>query len=232
MDLVAQYGMSKGWKLLPRIILVEGTSDVAFFEKAAELYQKSTGRSLLTGLAIIAAGHGDRGGTSGVVRELIGLRNMASTLLTPSGALAYRVIGLFDNDTAGQKAVNGARAVDSSIIEYRDVFRLRPVMPKTGSLDPKALQRSFDQLDSTWKGLTWELEDLISQPLIELFIEEYPAALISSATISGFTHREFTRDGKSNLVRFCREHADLDSLSLLVETLHSLRHYMNLPPLV
>lgn len=228
MDLVAQYGLSKGWKLLTKIILVEGTSDVAIFELASELYEKSTGRSLLSGLSIVAAGYGDRGGTSGVVRELIGLRNMASTLMSPTGAPLYRVIGLFDNDTAGQKAVNGARIVDTSISEYRDVFRLRPVMPK-GSLDPKALQRSFEQLDNNWRGLPWELEDLISQPLIELFSAEYPTAITSLKEVSGFIHREFTQDGKSKLVRFCKLYADLDSLSSVVEILHSLRHYMNLP---
>lgn len=229
MDLVALYGISKGWKLLPRTVLVEGTSDVTLFQVAANLFKQETSRSLLDDLAIVAAGEGDRGGTSGVVRELIGLRNMASTLLSPSGATVYRVIGLFDNDTAGQKAVNGARAVDMSILEYRDVFRLRPQMPRTGSLDPKTLQRNFETLNQACRALPWELEDLISPTLMEIFLEEHPTALLHVNEASGFVHRELTRDGKSKLVRFCKEHADMESLQGLIDVLHALRHYMNLP---
>ena len=230
-DLVARYGVSRGWRLLPRSVLMEGTSDVSLFNLAAEHFQQATGKEILTSLAIIAAGEGDRGGTSGVVRELVVLRSLAATYLSPTGNPVYRVIGLFDNDTAGQKAVNGARKVDTSIVEYRDVFRLRPVMPSTGSLDPTSLQRSFDKQNEVYKGLTWELEDLIGESLMAMFREEYPTSVQCEQKMSDAIHREITRDGKSHLVRFCKEYADLASLQGLVEVLHALRHYMNLPML-
>ena len=229
MDIVARYGVSRGWRLLPRSVLVEGTSDVALFELAARLFFNETGKSLLSDIAIVAAGEGDRGGTNGVVRELHVLRSLASTYLSSTGAPVYRVIGLFDNDTAGQKAVNGARVLDSSITEYRDVFRLRPVMPKAGSLDPASLQRSFESQNASYRGLTWELEDLLSESLISLFLEEHPTALDRDQCVGGATHRELTRDGKSKLVRFCKSYADLPSLQGLIDVIHALRHYLRLP---
>lgn len=230
-DIVALYGASKGWRLRPRTVLVEGTSDVSLFELAAHLFQRDSGKALLADLAIVAAGERERGGTSGVVRELVGLRNMASTYLSPVGLPVYRIIGLFDNDTAGQKAVHGARAVDASIMEYRDVFRLRPVMPRPSCLDPGALQRAFDSQNGAYKGLTWELEDLIGEPLMSLFMEENPTALLREQKMSDVVHRELTRDGKDRLVHFCKDYADLANLKQLVDVIHALRHYMNLPAL-
>ena len=230
-DLVARYCVSKGWCLLPRTILVEGTSDVSLFKLAAERFQQKTGKDIFAGLAIVAAGEGDRGGTSGVVRELVTLRSLAAAYLSAAGLPVYRIIGLFDNDTAGQKAVNGARILDTSIIEYRDVFRLRPIMPSTGSLDPCALKLNFNKQNEAYKGLTWELEDLVGETLIALFLEEYPKALLREQKISDAVHREFTRDGKTHLMRFCQENADLANLQRLIDVLHALRHFMNLPAL-
>lgn len=231
-DIVALYGISKRWKLLPRSVLVEGTSDVAMFELAADHYFRKHRKALLADVAIVAAGEGDRGGTHGVIRELVVLRGLAGAYLSPAGRPVYRVVGLFDSDAAGNKAVRGAREVDASIIEYRDVFRLRPAMPTTGSLDPAALQRSFETLNEPYKGLTWEVEDLVDEQLFELFLEEHPSAVMREDTVAGATHRELTRDGKSRLVRFCKDYADLSNLAGMVEVLHALRHYLNLPPLV
>jgi hypothetical protein len=50
-------------------------------------------------------------------------------------------------------------------------------------------------------------------------------------TVAGKTHRELTRDGKSRLVRFCKDYAELPNLTGMVEVLHALRHYLNLPDL-
>ena len=230
-DYVALYGVSKGWRLMPRSVLVEGTSDVALLGLAAELYRKLSGKDLLADLAIVAAGEADRGGTQGVVRELLGLRAIASAYLSPSGRPVYRFIGLFDNDTPGQKAVNFAQSADTSILEYRDIFRLRPIMPILGNLDPGAARRGFDKANEAYKGMRWEVEDLIGEALMQLFLEENPTALVREHKMADACHRELTRDGKARLVRFCRENADLASLKGLVDTLHALRCYMILPDL-
>lgn len=231
LDIVARYGISKEWHLQHRSVLVEGTSDVTLFSLAADHYFQKHRKALLADLAIVAAGEGDRGGTHGVIRELVTLRSLAAVHLSPEGRPVYRVIGLFDSDTAGNKAVRGARAVDASIIEYRDVFRLQPAMPKDGNLDPSALQRSFERLNEPFKGLTWELEDLVDSEFIELFLSEHPSALIREEKRSCCTHRELTRDGKSQLVRFCKEYAEFQDLAKIVEVLHALRHYLNLTAL-
>ncbi|WP_374245895.1 hypothetical protein [Zoogloea sp.] len=230
-DIVALYGISKRWQLRPRSVLVEGTSDVALLELAADHYFRKHSKALLADMSIVAAGEGDRGGTHGVIRELVVLRGLAAAYLSPSGRPVYRVIGLFDSDAAGNKAVRGAREIDASIIEYRDVFRLRPVMPTAGILDPAALQRSFEKLNEPYKGIAWEIEDLIDEQLFDLFLEENPSAVTREETMAGKTHRELTRDGKSRLVRFCKEYADLPSLTGMVEVIHALRHYLNLPAL-
>lgn len=231
LDIVARYGVSRKWQILKRSVLVEGSSDVTLFGLAADHYFRRHQKALLSDMAIVAAGDGDRGGTHGVIRELVTLRSLAAVHLSPSGLPVYRVIGLFDSDTAGNKAVRGAREVDASIIEYRDVFRLRPAMPKDGSLDPAALQRSFERLNEPYKGLTWELEDLVDAEFMELFLGEHRSALIREESMSDSTHRELTRDGKSQLVRFCKHHAELQDLARIVEVLHALRHYLNLPAL-
>lgn len=227
-DIVAQYGVSKGWRLKPRCVLVEGTSDVALIDVAARLFEAETGRSILEGLAIVAAGQGDRGGTRGVIRELITLRNLSAAYLSPAGRPVYRFLGLFDDDTPGRNAVTGARSIDVSIVEYRDVLRLKPVMPATGSVDPAALKRSFDSLNASHKGINWELEDLVGKDLFALFLEDHPTALIRSSEAGGAEHRELTQDGKSKLIRFCAKHADLASLRPVVDMVHALRHYLNL----
>jgi hypothetical protein len=231
-DFVAQYGVSRGWKLLPRSVLVEGTSDVAMFELANALFSGVTGKSLLTDLAIVAAGEVDRGGTKGVVRELIVLRGLSGAFLSRAGLPVYRFIGLFDNDTAGQRSVHGAHGIDTSIVEYRDVFRLQPSMPRPGNIDPAALKRSFEKENAPYKGLHWELEDLIAEPLLELFFEEHPAALIREVQVAGAVHRELTRDGKHHLIRFCQDHAAIDDIREVVGVLHALRHYLKLPCLL
>lgn len=231
MDIVARYAKSQGWHLQTRIVLVEGTSDVTLFELAARLFKSQTEKDLLAGLSIVAAGEGERGGTHGVVRKLMVLRDLAEDHLSPQGKPVYNVIGLFDNDTAGRKAVIGAKHWDASILEYRDVFRLHPIMPKSGSLDLGALQRNFLALNAPHKSLDWELEDLIGRALITRFLAEYQTALVRSSEVAGQIHYELTRDGKSRLVRFCKEHADISSMQGLIEVLHALRFYQRLPPL-
>jgi hypothetical protein len=230
-DIVAIYGQSHGWQLKPRTVLVEGTSDVSLFELAADLYLKETGKNILGDMAIVAAGERDRGGAKGVVRELVTLRSLAAGHLSPVGLRVYRIVGLFDSDAAGNKAVSGSHDWDTTIIEYRDVFRLRPIMPKTGSLDPTMLQRTSDTQNLPFKGLVWELEDLVSPLFMAQFLMEHQTALIRQNIISGRVHRELTRDGKSQLVRYCAQHATLASLGALIEVAHALRHYLNLPSL-
>ena len=163
-DPVALYAMYLGFVIRPRTVLVEGTTDVDLFQLAAHLERRATGIELLGGdLAFVAAGERERGGTRGVIRELVCLRGLGRASLLQNGRPRYRFIGLFDNDKAGKLAVKAARELDSTILEYKDVFRLWPVMPLSGNLDPTSLKKTFEQANSNFKGLDWELEDLLPE---------------------------------------------------------------------
>lgn len=180
----------------------------------------------MDGLAILAAGERDSGGVNGVIQQLTGFRFMARTCLLPDGRSKYRFVGLFDNDKAGRYAVQCARGFDRSILEYWDVFRLFPVMPLHGDRDPGSLQKKFETENANYKGLDWELEDLLPQTFVDAFSAECPRAVVRTYPIGGKVHRELTRDGKAKLHRFIREHAIRDDLQAVTEVLRALRFYI------
>ena len=134
---------------------------------------------LRVGLAVAAAGMGQRGGTEGVVRELVSLRAVARTVLRPNGRPMYRFVGLVDNDRAGRLAVKRAHELDTSIVEYKDMFRLQPVLPIPLDLDPTSLRRRFEWANVAFRSLDWELEDLLPSSLVDAFIEENDGAISS-----------------------------------------------------
>ncbi|MDQ3776810.1 MAG: hypothetical protein M3461_21900 [Pseudomonadota bacterium] len=229
LDSVARYAMVLGFAIRPRTVLVEGTTDVELFRLAARLECERTGIDFLAkDLAIVAAGERDRGGVHGVIRELLALRGMARTCLLPNGRPRYRFIGLFDNDKAGQEAVKLARVIDTSILEYKDVFRLWPTMPLAGNLDPGTMQKTFERQNADYKGLKWELEDLLPQQFVAAFLSDYPGAVAHSMSLRGKVHRDFTRDGKAHLHRFVKQHAVRDDLATVVEVLKAIRFYLGL----
>lgn len=231
-DTVAAYGRLLGWNLRPRTVLVEGTTDEALFHLAARLEYEKTGIDLFADeLTVIAAGKGDQGGTRGVNRELIRLQGYARTYLLPNGRPRYRFIGLFDNDKAGIEAVKGIRNFDASILEYKDVFRLRPVMPCKGHFDPKTLKRTFDELNASYKGLDWELEDLLPNEFIDAFLADHQGAVHRETEMGGKIHRDFTSDGKAQLHRYIRDYAIWEDLVTTIDVIKALRFYFFLPQL-
>jgi len=231
LDFVARYGMALGFSIRPRTVLVEGTTDVELFQLAARLEYEKTGINFLgNDLAIVAAGERDRGGTHGVIRELVALRGMARTYLLPNGRPHYRFIGLFDNDRAGKQAVKLARDIDSSILEYKDVFRLWPMMPLPGNLDPGTVQRAFERENALYNGLEWELEDLLPQEFVNVFLSDQSMAVSHTKSIAGKVHRDLTCDGKARLHRFVKQNAVYEDLRDVIAVLKAIRFYLNLPP--
>lgn len=230
-DSVEQYGLAVGFVVCPRTVLVEGTSDVGLFQMAASFEREASGVNLFgKDLAIVAAGERDRGGTHGVIRELISFRGMSRTCLQQNGQPRYRFIGLFDNDTAGRNAVKMARQIDSSILEFKDVFRLWPTMPLPGNLDVGSMQNTFERENNIYKGLDWELEDLLPEQFIEAFLSENTTALSHRKEVSGKVHRDFTPDGKAKLHRFIKIYATYEDLQGVINVLKALRYYLNLRP--
>lgn len=222
--------MHLGFAIRPRTVLVEGTTDADLFRLAAYLERQATGVDLLgVDLAFVAAGVGEHGGTRGVIRELVCLRGLARASLLPNGRPRYRFIGLFDHDRAGNLAVEAARDFDFTILEYKDVFRLWPVMPLTGNLDPISLKRTVEQANGDFKGLDWELEDLLPENFIQAFVSEEPYAILKTVSIGGRVHRDWTPDCKSRLHRFLKQNALHGDLNEVVKVIKAIRVYLNLP---
>jgi hypothetical protein len=229
-DFVAQYVTSElGFEVGPRTVLVEGITDVKLFHLAAHLEREKTGSDLLSGgLTFGAAGERDRGGASGVIRELVILQGQARMCLLPNGRPRYRFIGLLDNDKAGNQAVKMASYLNASILEYKDVFRLFPVMPLAGNLDPGTLQKTFERENAEYKGLEWEIEDLLPQKFIDAFVSEYPGSVARITPKNGKIHRDLTRDGKARLHQFVKQNARHDDVCTIIDVLKALRFYLNL----
>ena len=229
LDSVQRYASTLGICVQPRTVLVEGTTDVDLFELAAEYERKKTGVDLLGGgFAIAAAGVGGQGGTGAVIRELVSLRAVARTVLLQNGRPMYRFVGLVDNDKAGRLAVKRAHDFDTSIVEFKDMFRLWPVLPIPFDLDPTSLRKRFESENANFKGLDWELEDLLPASLIEAFVDENCAAVVRCGTVGGRLHRDFSRDGKARLHRFVKEHAMHCDLIGVVEALKAIRSYLGI----
>jgi len=229
LDAVARYGLAIGFSVRNRTVLVEGTTDADLFRFAARLEFEFSGISLLgTDLAVVAAGSGNCGGTRGVIRELLALRAMARICLLPNGRPRYRIVGLFDNDRAGKQAVREIHELDTSVLEYKDVFRLWPIMPMSQNLDPRALQGIFERENVFTIGLDWELEDALSGEFVDAFLLEHPEALVRSKTIQNRIHRDLTADGKARLHQFIRRNAMYADLVGVCAILKALRLYLGL----
>ena len=228
-DAVAQYALSLGYEIRPKVVLVEGTTDVALFKLAANSELEATGKKLIDEqLCFIAAGEGDRGGTLGVIRELMCFRGLCRAFLLPNGRPRYRVVALFDNDRAGRLSLQEARRLDGSLLEFKDLFLLHPVMPLTSNLDLLSLKREFERENQKYRGLDWEPEDLLPESFIKCFEEEFPSAAGRSKEINGLTHRDYTRDGKARLHRFVKDHAMREDLLQVIGLLQAMRCYLGI----
>jgi len=227
--LVENFAARLGWTVAKVNFLVEGTHDVSIVAHAAKLYRAAHGVDLLgTELAIMPAGLGDDGGVGGINRRLPTMRQAAAADPDENGRLKHRFLGLYDNDTAGQRAIAAISSYDATIKKYSEVFLLRPVMSLKGGADHRAVQQRFERENEAYKGLDWEIEDLIDPILLDLFEEEYPTAVHRRDTVADRTHRKFTVQGKRNLVRFVQAHATLDNLSDVIRLIQALRDYGHL----
>ena len=228
-DLVLAYAMARGWHIGKKTVILEGTTDENVYKLARELERDNSGTDLFAGdLCLIAAGEGEKGGTAGVVRELTRFRGLAECVLDANGRPKYRFIGLVDNDNAGRRAIDVAHRVDASILEYRDIFRIRPIMPTEGNLDPATLRHRFEQLNAQYAPLDWELEDLLPSGFIQTFVNESPSALRNVDSVSGQIHWRLTAEGKRRLHKFLKTHAMWEDMKRCLDVIRSIRFILNL----
>jgi hypothetical protein len=226
-DFVARYAASHGLRIAPRTLLVEGTSDEELLRRAAALQPRGAAPLIGHDFTVVAAGVRDRGGANGVVRELIALRQLSRTALDQSGNPKYRFAALFDNDVAGNAALRTACSIDTSIVENRDVFRLRPSMPVIAMTEPGAVGRALQKANAPYSILKWEIEDAFEPDFVEAFVEDNASALIKRQDVAGKTHWEFTDDGKARFHRFVHAHANSEDLNGIRAVLLAMRCYMN-----
>jgi hypothetical protein len=200
--LVEDWARQIGWKVRSRNVILEGENDVALLDHARRLYLAEREIDIFSGLAVLAAGHGDDGGVDGVNRRLNAARQVAEVDLTHDGARKFRFIGLFDNDEAGRRALGRACIFDPRVVRYEDVFLLHPVMPLANGSPGSVVEKRAEALNSNFKKLDWEIEDLLSTDLWRAFKYDHPNAVEHETTIGGLTHRDLSRSGKAALKHF------------------------------
>lgn len=224
------YARHKGWEIGSCNVLVEGVTDFELLSMAAERHRVETGEDLCAGgLCFLYAGYRHEGGTHGVVRELTVNRNLAKYALTPQGVPQYRFVGLVDDDAAGRQAIENARAADASVLEFRDILRIRPNMIYgVGRVELEHLRREFTRRNLAFVGLDWELEDLLKVDFVEAFCEQLSGSLSEKQEVAGRVHWELTRMGKRELNRFAKESATLDDLKGVICVIRSLRFCLGL----
>lgn len=217
-----------GWITARNYVIVEGTSDVAYLTRASELHASERGRPLLDAdLAVVAAGRGDDGGVDGVKRRLNFFRQLAEMDASSTGTWQHRFIGLLDNDKAGKSAFTIASSFDRRIEPYVDIFLLHPVMPVFPLGYDKAME--IARVNQPYRGLEWEVEDLCSQRILELFEARHADGVLGKTVLGGKTHWELHPDSKFELRRIFEEEATLADAVGFIELLRMLRIYLSLP---
>ncbi len=227
--LVEGFAATLEWNICECNVIVEGTSDVALLWLAAALYHERHQTAILGGqIAILPAGKGDDGGVDGVNRRLNAARQIADADRGPDGSLRFRFIGLYDNDRAGRRAVDNACNFDRRLLRYGDLFLLHPIMPLASGADHAVLRRRFETDNAQFKGLDWEVEDLLSERILLAFEKALPTAVQDMHERGGRKHREFARDGKYQLHKFVKTHAVLEDVIEVVKLIRALRDYFRL----
>jgi hypothetical protein len=227
-DPLAAYAKSKGYPVRSRIILVEGTSDADLFLLASELFRKETGANLMEDIAFVPAGEKHNGGVRGVIRELLVLHAVATTVFDSSGRPRYRIAALFDNDSAGRYAVRSTPQFDIRLTEFKEMFLLRPMMPLTNNCDPNAIRSLVENANAPYRSLDWELEDLFPLSFVKAFDAEHVSAVARTAVMGDRTHRDLTPDGKARFHHFVKQNALLSDLEGVLETVRAMRSYVGL----
>lgn len=229
-ELALEYARRKGWQLKQRNLMVEGDSDVRYFELAGNLYKKETGLSLIgSDFNIFSAGPGNLGGTVGIIDEFYTLYNNIKSDYDQNGKVLFRVVALLDNDKAGRSCHKSLLQQHRLLQDNRDIFLLNRVLPRTAS-EPKALTSQIKKHNSVWSGTDCEIEDLLDNSLIDYFLDEEPDALVKPIETAGqHRHYEWTPNAKGKLYRFVESYAVFNDLTGLVEILKSFRFYLGLP---
>jgi hypothetical protein len=214
-------------------LIVEGSRDVRLLHLAARVERELSGENLLHNLSIFHPGEGRAGGTYNITDMYITLRNIAEYELDANGNRKYFVFVLVDNDPQGRSLTKSLRAINSNIIEFRDIFRLYPTMPRVTNCHHQHIQQVLDRENSSCKGLDWEMEDYLSKRIWQIFIENECAndpSLCRPVIRGDKTHRNLTDIQKGHLHRLIHNSAQYEDVENIVGILRSLRQYLKIDP--
>lgn len=226
---VELWAQQLGWRVRKGNVIVEGESDVFYFEHAAWLYKRKYGIDPFgDDFSVIAAGRADAGGVDGVNERFRAARELAAVDVHPDGAVKYRFIGLFDNDDQGRRAFGRGAGLSRRIEGYRDLFLLHPVMPLANGANAATIKQRAIDLNRDYLHLDWETEDLVSPEIYRVFEAEYIHEITRSKTVAGKTHRDLTWTGKVKLQQCVREYAELEDLLEFIVLIRALRNYLRL----
>lgn len=227
------YAERCGWRLRRGNVMVEGTSDVAYFQLASRLFQKKHGRRLIDEeLSIFAAGVGDDGGTYGISEKFPTLFNLAALDLDAAGRCRFKTIALLDDDSRGRQTLNGITKGNRQIREFESIFCLKRTMPLKAGSTQKLAER-VRTANAAYKSIDCVVEDLLSKDLCDRFIQQMPHSVARPAdTVGDGVRRRWTEQDKRRLREFAEESATLGDVLGLVEVLKALRSYLGLSPVV
>lgn len=231
LGILEQYASRFRWPLLRMNVLIEGTSDQTYFGLAGALYKRKHGKSLVgVDLSVFPTGDGDDGGTLGIQEQFQTIRNLAKFDLDAKGKRRFHVVALFDGDSAGKGTARAIEGADRSVEIWRDVFWLQRSLPRT-TREFRALKAAIEQSNSQCRSLDTVIEDLVAKELHDLFASsEEKAKSVKCKEENGHRHYFMPADVKPLFKRFVEDNADLDSLTMIVEVLKSMRYYLGLDP--
>jgi hypothetical protein len=143
--------------------------------------------------------------------------------------MKYRFFVVVDNDRNGRALVKSLHQINSAIVEFRDMFRLHPIMPDIGNLDPSTVQRAFETANLNYKGIDWELEDYLPEEFWRCFINEECAGVkLRETSAGGKFHRDLTDIYKGRLHDYIKHYANYDDMIETICVLKVLRKYFKI----
>jgi hypothetical protein len=210
---------------------VEGETDRDYFKLADDLYFELYGRRLLGDeLAVFPTGSGDQGGTYGICEHFPLFRKLIDLDLTPDGRPLFRAIALVDGDSPGKNASRILTSKHVRLMECRDVFVLQREFPRN-TIEPNSLKTQIKNANQSWRQLDCEIEDLLSETLLELYLETQPNSIFKQPMrLNGEHHFFFHNESKRDLFRFVEGNAQYEDLRRIIEVLRSMRYYLGIDP--
>lgn len=222
----------KRWKLARVNVIVEGTSDVAYFDRASELHYDAFGVPLIDDdFRFLVAGERDKGGADSVAQMLVTMTQLASEDLLPDGQRRARFVGLFDNDPAGRRAFDWATASDGRIAAHRDAFKLLPDMPVAGDGGmPRVTGRILKtECKFVSHDHRFEVEDLLSSNFFARLEAEKPGSVRSRHLCGPHVHYRFSSSGKLDCRKLAMSQGTKDDFNSFFKIVRALRSYVNVP---